>query len=79
MVLGDNIFNGHGFSDLLSKSIANVEDKKMATVFGYYMSDAKRYGVVELTAKPMYSLLKRNLKIQKAITLWLVCIFTPTR
>ena len=51
LVLGDNIFNGHGFSDLLSKSIANVEDKKMATVFGYYMSDAKRYGVVEFDSK----------------------------
>ena len=50
LVLGDNIFNGHGFSDLLAKSISNVKDHNMATIFGYYMSDAKRYGVVEFNA-----------------------------
>ncbi len=48
MILGDNIFNGNGFSNLLAKSINNVKTKKKATVFGYYMKDAKRYGVVEL-------------------------------
>ena len=47
MILGDNIFNGHGFTNLLSKSIKNVTENNMATIFGYYMSDAKRYGVVE--------------------------------
>jgi glucose-1-phosphate thymidylyltransferase len=47
LVLGDNIFNGHGFSKLLDKSIVNVQDQKMATVFGYYVSDPERYGVVE--------------------------------
>lgn len=47
LVLGDNIFNGHGFSTLLSKSISNVKEKRMATVFGYYVSDPERYGVVE--------------------------------
>lgn len=47
LVLGDNIFNGHGFSKLLDQSIVNVQDKKMATVFGYYVSDPERYGVVE--------------------------------
>ena len=51
MILGDNIFNGHGFSNLLSKSIKNVKDKNMATIFGYHMSDAKRYGVVEFDEK----------------------------
>ena len=50
LVLGDNIFNGHGFSDLLAKSISNVKEGNMATIFGYYMSDAKRYGVVEFDA-----------------------------
>jgi glucose-1-phosphate thymidylyltransferase len=50
LVLGDNIFNGHGFSDLLAKSISNVKEDNMATIFGYYMSDAKRYGVVEFDA-----------------------------
>ena len=47
LVLGDNIFNGHDFSKLLLKSISNVKDKKMATVFGYHVTDPKRYGVVE--------------------------------
>ena len=47
LVLGDNIFNGHGFSELLKRSISNVKDQKMATVFGYYVSDPSRYGVVE--------------------------------
>jgi glucose-1-phosphate thymidylyltransferase len=50
LVLGDNIFNGHGFSDLLAKSISNVKEDNVATIFGYYMSDAKRYGVVEFDA-----------------------------
>ncbi len=47
LVLGDNIFNGHGFSKLLLKSVNNVKNNEMATVFGYYVSDPKRYGVVE--------------------------------
>lgn len=47
LVLGDNIFNGHGFSKLLEKSISNVIDQKMATVFGYYVKDPQSYGVVE--------------------------------
>ena len=51
MILGDNIFNGHGFSDLLKKAIHNVKKLKMATIFGYYVNDAKRYGVVEFSNK----------------------------
>ena len=51
MILGDNIFNGHGFSDLLKKAIHNVKKLKMATIFGYYMNDAKRYGVIEFSKK----------------------------
>lgn len=47
LVLGDNIFNGHGFSKLLTQSVTNVIDQNMATVFGYYVSDPERYGVVE--------------------------------
>jgi glucose-1-phosphate thymidylyltransferase len=47
LILGDNIFNGHGFSELLEKSVANIQNQNMATVFGYYVSDPKRYGVVE--------------------------------
>lgn len=47
LVLGDNIFNGHGLLNLLSKSIKNVKEKRLATVFGYHMNDAERYGVLE--------------------------------
>lgn len=47
LVLGDNIFYGHGFSDLLLKSVANVKNESKATVFGYHVSDPERYGVVD--------------------------------
>ena len=50
LVLGDNIFYGHGFTDLLAKSLANVKDEKKATVFGYYVNDPQRYGVVDFDA-----------------------------
>ncbi len=51
LVLGDNIFNGHGFSKLLQKSLDNLKYNRMATVFGYYVSDPQRYGVVEFDKK----------------------------
>ena len=47
LVLGDNIFYGHGFTDLLAKSLKNVKEEQKATVFGYYVSDPERYGVVD--------------------------------
>ena len=47
LVLGDNIFYGHGFVDLLKKARKNVEKKKKASVFGYYVNDPQRYGVVD--------------------------------
>ena len=47
LVLGDNIFYGHGFTDLLAKSLANIKNGQKATVFGYYVNDPKRYGVVD--------------------------------
>ncbi|NCP84920.1 MAG: glucose-1-phosphate thymidylyltransferase RfbA [Bacteroidetes bacterium] len=47
LVLGDNIFYGHGFSKLLEKSVKRVKEKQYATVFGYYVQDPERYGVVE--------------------------------
>ena len=47
LVLGDNIFYGHGLTELLAKSIKNIKDENKATVFGYYVSDPQRYGVAE--------------------------------
>ena len=45
LVLGDNIFYGSGFTGMLKESVANAEDKGLATVFGYYVNDPERYGV----------------------------------
>ena len=47
LILGDNIFYGHGLTELLAKSIKNAKDENKATVFGYYVSDPQRYGVAE--------------------------------
>jgi len=47
MVLGDNIFYGNGFSKLLKEAVNNAEKNKRASVFGYYVEDPERFGVVE--------------------------------
>ena len=47
LVLGDNIFYGQGFTSLLEQSVRNVTEQGKATVFGYYVKDPERYGVVE--------------------------------
>jgi len=47
LVLGDNIFYGHGLTKLLAQSVKNVQEEKKATVFGYYVKDPERYGVAE--------------------------------
>ena len=47
LVLGDNIFYGHGFEDLVKQARENVESNGNATVFGYYVDDPERYGVAE--------------------------------
>ena len=47
MVLGDNIFAGHGLKKRLRSAVANAESGKGATVFGYYVDDPERFGIVE--------------------------------
>lgn len=47
MVLGDNIFYGNGFSKALRAAVENAEKNARATVFGYYVNDPERFGVVE--------------------------------
>lgn len=47
MVLGDNIFAGHGLKKRLKAAIENAESGRGATVFGYYVDDPKRFGIVE--------------------------------
>lgn len=47
LVLGDNIFNGNGFTAMLKKAVEDAEQNNKATVFGYWVSDPERYGVAE--------------------------------
>ncbi|MCK9337383.1 MAG: glucose-1-phosphate thymidylyltransferase RfbA [Arcobacteraceae bacterium] len=47
LVLGDNIFYGHGLTKLLAQSVKNVKEENKATVFGYFVKDPERYGVAE--------------------------------
>ena len=47
LVLGDNIFFGSGFSDMLEAAVKNADEFKKATVFGYWVDDPERYGVAE--------------------------------
>ena len=49
LVLGDNIFHGNGFTELLRSAVADADAGK-ATVFGYWVSDPQRYGVAEFDA-----------------------------
>ena len=56
LVLGDNIFYGEGFSDLLKNAKQNVTNNHRATVFGYYVKDPERYGVVEFKDNKAISL-----------------------
>ena len=47
MVLGDNIFYGNGFGKLLRNAVMDAEQQNRATVFGYYVNDPERFGIVE--------------------------------
>ena len=47
LVLGDNIFAGHGLKKRLQAAVQNAENGKGATVFGYYVDDPERFGIVE--------------------------------
>jgi len=47
LVLGDNIFHGHGLTEMLRDAVKTAEKEQKATVFGYWVSDPERYGVAE--------------------------------
>jgi glucose-1-phosphate thymidylyltransferase len=47
LILGDNIFYGQSFRLMLQQAVANTENNRQATIFGYYVNDPERYGVVE--------------------------------
>jgi glucose-1-phosphate thymidylyltransferase len=46
LILGDNIYYGHGMVEMLSNAVINAKDEDVATVFGYHVNDPERYGVV---------------------------------
>lgn len=50
LVLGDNIFQGAGLTNMLIEAVRTAEEDKKATVFGYWVSDPERYGVAEFDA-----------------------------
>jgi glucose-1-phosphate thymidylyltransferase len=50
LILGDNIYYGHGLVEILTNAVTKAKDKNMATVFGYHVKDPERYGVVEFDA-----------------------------
>ncbi len=51
LILGDNIFYGHSFTDLLKDAAASLKKESKATVFGYYVKEPNRYGVAEFDKK----------------------------
>ncbi len=51
MVLGDNIFHGHGLKKRLRAAVRNAKNGKGATVFGYYVDDPERFGIVEFDSE----------------------------
>lgn len=51
MILGDNIFAGHGLRQRLREAVRNAETGKSATIFGYYVDDPERFGIVEFDQK----------------------------
>lgn len=48
LILGDNIFFGHGLSLLLQKSVKKINERKGAFIFGYHVKDPHRYGIIEI-------------------------------
>ena len=66
MVLGDNIFAGHGLKKRLKNAVYNAENGKGATVFGYYVDDPERFGIVEFDADGKAVSIEEKPKIPKS-------------
>jgi glucose-1-phosphate thymidylyltransferase len=60
LILGDNIFYGHGLTNLLASSVKSAAKEKRATVFGYYVSDPERYGVAGFDANGIVTSLEEK-------------------
>ena len=66
MVLGDNIFYGNGFRKMLKEAVANAEERGRATVFGYYVPDPERFGVVEFDEDGQVLTIEEKPKVPKS-------------
>jgi len=66
LVLGDNIFHGHGLIQLLAQSVINAKEQNKATVFGYYVKDPERYGVAEFNQDGIVTSLEEKPKSPKS-------------
>ena len=66
LVLGDNIFYGHGLTGLLKKAAKETVEKGGATIFGYYVNDPERYGVVEFDKEGKALSIEEKPKVPKS-------------
>ena len=70
LVLGDNIFHGAGFTEMLQNAVATAENEGKATVFGYRVDDPERYGVAEFDAAGNCLSIEENPRIPSRTTRW---------
>jgi glucose-1-phosphate thymidylyltransferase len=66
LVLGDNIFYGHGLTQLLDSAVDRAKETKEATVFGYHVHDPERYGVAEFDSEGKVTSLEEKPKEPKS-------------
>jgi glucose-1-phosphate thymidylyltransferase len=66
LILGDNIFYGQGLTGLLKKTVREVKTKGGATVFGYYVQDPERYGIVEFDKKGKVLTIEEKPKVPRS-------------
>ena len=79
MVLGDNIFSGHGFNEKLKAAVENAESGKGATIFGYYVDDPERFGIVEFGKDGRVVSIEENRRNPRATIASRGCIFYDNR
>ena len=66
MVLGDNIIYGNGFRSILTTAVRNAEENGRATIFGYYVPDPERFGVVEFDGSGKVLSIEEKPKVPKS-------------
>ena len=74
LVLGDNIFYGQSFSQVLRRAADRTENEPWATIFGYYVRDPREYGVVEFDENGKAISIEEKPENPKSITRFRVCI-----